>query len=207
MPSIENAGAIVLAGGRSRRFEGSEKALATVGNRTLLARVVDVAGAVTDRTPIVAVATDDQREAYADALDVPVRFVTDTSGQAGPLAGLDSAVEASGAAWLLVLGCDMPLVEGRAFEWLGERRADAVEAVLPRTDDGIHPLHAWYRRDALAAALRSERTGRSLHALLDRLSTTVVQAGDAPGDVPLERSVCNVNTRADLAEARRLVAE
>lgn len=206
MPSSEETAAVVLAGGQSRRFEGGRKALATVDGRSLLERVVDVADAVTDYPTILAVATDDQRDAYADALDVPVRFVTDKPDEAGPLAGLGSAVEAAAAAWLLVLGCDMPLVERRAIVWLGARRVDA-DAVVPRTDDGIHPLHAWYRRDALTAALRSDQADGSLHGLLDRLSTTVVRAQEAPDAVPLERSVANVNTREDLAEARRVIGE
>ncbi|WP_136688082.1 molybdenum cofactor guanylyltransferase [Halorhabdus amylolytica] len=204
MPSIENAGAIVLAGGRSRRFEGSEKALATVGNRTLLARVVDVAGAVTDRTPIVAVATTEQRETYADVLDAPVRFVIDVPEREGPLAGLSSAVGASDARWSLVLGCDMPLVDEATIEWLAEKRTGETDVVVPRTADGLHPLHAWYQREAVANVLEADRSERSLHALVDRLSVVVVSAEGSPEDVDLERSVKNVNTRADLAAARTL---
>lgn len=205
MPSSEDADAVVLAGGGSRRFESGEKALATVGGRSLLARVVGVAGEVTGGTPIVAVATPEQRERFGDALDAPVRFVTDAPGEAGPLAGLESAIAASDADWLLVLGCDMPLVERAGVEWLATKRSERADAIVPRTDDGIHPLHAWYRRDALAAGLRSDRADRSLHALLEELSTNVVPAGDAPANVRLDRSLCNVNTRDDLAAARRLL--
>jgi len=205
MPSCEGAETVVLAGGGSRRFDGGEKALATVDGRPMLDRVVRVAGTVTDGPPIVAVATDDQRERYADALGVPVRFVTDAPGRAGPLAGLASAVEAAEAPWLLVLGCDMPLVERNAIEWLAERRTAGTDAVVPRTDGKLQPLHAWYRRAPLAAALRSGGEDRSLHALVDRLPVTVVPATEAPGTVRLDRSVCNVNTREELANVRECV--
>ncbi|WP_135661949.1 molybdenum cofactor guanylyltransferase [Halorhabdus rudnickae] len=204
MPSIENAAAIVLAGGRSRRFEGGEKALATVGGMSLIGRVVDIAGRATDRTPIVAVATAEQREAYADVLDALVRFVIDVPDREGPLAGLSGAVEASDARWSLVLGCDMPLVEEASVEWLAGKRAGEADAVVPRTANGLHPLHAWYRRGALAEALETDRSGRSLHALVERLSAVVVSAEESPACVDLDRSVKNVNTRADLKVARTL---
>ena len=207
MQSSNDAGAIVLAGGRSRRFAGGEKALATIDGQPLLSRVVSVARKAVDSKPILAVATTDQRETYADVLDVPVQFVTDRPGRDGPLAGLEGAVEASTATWVFVLGCDMPAVSEAAIEWLGERRTDSTDAVVPRTNDGRQPLHAWYRREAVVKALAVDRSERSLHALLDRLSVTAASAEDAPVSVPLERSVYNVNTRSALGDARELIED
>lgn len=203
MPPTES-GAVILAGGGSRRFAGGEKALAEIDGQPLLVHAVDAARRRVDRTPIVAVATADQRDRYANALEDSVRFVTDAPEASGPLAGLERAVEAATAEWLLLLGCDMPLVESAVIEWLAGQRADGTDAVVARTTDGLHPLHAWYRRGAVATALDTDRGEQSLHALLDELRVSMPSASDAPEDLRLERSVCNVNTRDDLAEARRL---
>lgn len=204
MQSSEQVDVVVLAGGQSRRFADGEKTLATVGDRSILARAVDVARQVTDRTPILAVATEAQREKYDDTITGAVRYVYDAPGEAGPVAGLRSAVEASDATWLFVLGCDMPLVEAPAIAWLAAQRGETTDAVVPRTDDGSHPLHAWYRRTAVRTAIESPLAENSLRALLDRLTVAVVPAARAPESARLERSVCNVNTREDLADARRL---
>jgi len=207
MRSSEHVDVIVLAGGHGQRFEAGEKALATVGDRSILARSVDMARQVTDRTPILAVETEVQRERYDETLTGAIRYVYDAPGEAGPVAGLRSAVEASDATWLFVLGCDMPLVEKSAITWLAAQRDETTDAVVPRTDDGIHPLHAWYRQTAVQTAIESGLAEHSLRALLDRLTVTVVSTADAPETARLERSLCNVNTGEDLAEARRLVEE
>jgi molybdopterin-guanine dinucleotide biosynthesis protein A len=135
--------------------------------------------------------------------DESVRFVLDAPDREGPLAGLASATETATADWLLVLGCDMPLVDDRAVEWLAARRSPDLDAVVPADDGGIHPLHAWYRREAVTAALSTLPSDASLRALLDRLSVDTLTADRAPPDADLERSVRNVNTVEDLEAARR----
>jgi len=55
------------------------------------------------------------------------------------------------------------------------------------------------------AAIDADLVEYSLRAMLDRLTVTLVSTADAPEPVRLERSLCNVNTRADLADARRMI--
>ena len=205
MASNDSVDVVVLAGGESRRFTGGEKALATVGARSILARTVDVARQVADSTPILAVATEAQRQRYDEALRGPLRYVYDAPAFGGPVAGLESAVRASEATWVVVLGCDMPLIENPAIAWLASQRDEQTDAVVPRTEDEVHPLHAWYRRSAVQAAIDADLVEYSLRAMLDRLTVPLVSTADAPEPVRLERSLCNVNTRADLADARRMI--
>lgn len=205
MQPNEDATAVVLAGGASRRFDAGPKALAPVAGRPMLDQVVETAAHVTDATPVVAVATDDQRERFSAALTRDVRFVRDAADRDGPLAGLASALSSVDAAWILVLACDLPLVESVALRWLADRADPDVSAVVPRTEDGLHPLHAWYRTDGLAEALATEPETTSVHAFLDKLTVRTVSSSDAPEDVDLSRSVRNVNTVAELERVRRVV--
>ena len=108
MTTSEGQG-LVLAGGTSRRFDDGDKALATIDGRPLLATVVATVRAALDSPPIVAVASREQSERYRSMLDGPVRFVTDAPDGRGPLAGLRSALNATRADWLFVVG------------WLGTR--------------------------------------------------------------------------------------
>ena len=208
---------VVLAGGRSTRFGDADKALATVGGRPLVARAVDAAAEATDGVPLLSVATDAQAERLTDALgDRSVESVRDDPALSGPLAGLSAALGATDAPWLFVCACDMPLVSPASVGALRSRLVAAetdtdgdgveagdgerVDAVVPVVDGYDQPLHALYRRTAVADALAGLSAGDALMALLDGLAVERVRAESV--DAPLGEATTNVNTREELAALR-----
>lgn len=192
-------GGLVLAGGASTRFSGGEKALATVRGESLIERVVGVVGVATDRRPAVAVRTDDQRAAFEKRLD-DVAFAKDARGFEGPLAGVVGGIDAVEGDWIFVSACDMPLLSAGAIAWLrGRIGADAVVPVHP--DGTPEPLHAFYRRAALGRAVPDLPRAGGVRALLDALDS--VRRVPVDGHEDLADSVTNVNSRGDLAAARR----
>lgn len=215
--------AAVLAGGDSTRFGASDKALAAIGDRPMLARVVDAIRRLTDERTLVAVRSADRAARYREALagrTAAVRFVLDDDRFAGPLAGLAAVAGRARTPWLFVCGCDQPLLdpglaavladsavgtEGARTGGTGNDRADVV---VPETDDGIHPLGALYRRLAVERALADPgEVGRSagIRALFDRLSVLRVDVTGA--DPAVRRSLWNVNTETALDRVRRVLAE
>ncbi|WP_313694664.1 molybdenum cofactor guanylyltransferase [Halorarum halobium] len=211
----ESVRGVVLAGGESSRFgaEGDDKALAGVGSEPVLGRIVAVLARVTDRRPVVAVRTPEQRARYADALrDGEVAFVRDDPEYEGPLAGIVGAAAAVGDPWLFCCGCDMPLLDERAVSWLLARldrdrpaidggRVDAVAIEHP--DGTLNPLHAVYRREPVASLHRLLPRTAGPRALLAGLeSVHTVSPASVPDDVPLDRSTSNVNTRRQLESVR-----
>ena len=198
---------VVLAGGASTRFAGGDKALARIGGEPILARVASVLRRATGRPPVVAVRTAEKRDIYRDVLPADVEFVDDAAGFAGPLAGVVGAAESTGADWLFVCGCDMPLLSASAVRWLVEQARDGdgnADAVAVGDLDGtIEPLHACYRRSAVLAARDDLPPTGGVRALVDALDATrVVRRDDAPPDVHLDASLSNVNTVVDLDEVR-----
>lgn len=100
---------VVLAGGRSSRFPPGDKALATLDGRPLVAHAVDALLPAVDE--VVVNCRADQRAALADALDaLPVAFAVDDREDAGPVAGLATALSATEARYAAVLPCDRPAV-------------------------------------------------------------------------------------------------
>ncbi|WP_435345877.1 molybdenum cofactor guanylyltransferase [Haloarchaeobius sp. HRN-SO-5] len=204
MGSEEPMTGVVLAGGGSTRFTDGHKALATLDGDPLLLRVSEAVRAGTDRTPVLAFRTEDQRQRLGSAVgDVRTRF--DDSAFSGPLAGLYGALDAVDTPWLFLCACDMPLVSPAAIRFLADRRADEVDAVVPIGASGDpEPLHALYRRAAVAC-IRDEVTPaagvRALPSQFDEVAS--VPVGDAPAGVDLEASTTNVNTRAALARLER----
>lgn len=191
---------IVLAGGRSTRFEGVDKAFATIEGKPLLWHVLDGVTHVVDRVVVSCrrSQTDDVRSVL-DASHVDGRIATDAR-QIGPLGGLDDGLSVCESEWTVVVACDLPLVDRRLFEALAPR--PAVDAVVPRINGEMEPLCARYRtqrtHDVVQSAIESE-TYR-VKALPEALSTAFVDADSRPFDVRYRLQ--NVNTRSDLEQIR-----
>ena len=198
---------IVLAGGTSTRFADGNKAFATLGGTPLLERVLDTVSGTAEAVPALAVQTRRQRQRIeAEVLagrPHEAAFVLDDSDFEGPLAGLYAACSGADAPWLFLVGCDMPLVDADAVTWLRERlRASTADAVVPETERGVEPLHAFYHRGSVEAVRGQLRADDGLHVLLDALDETgIVPVEDCPYD--LDRSTRNVNTVADLRSLER----
>lgn len=197
---------VILAGGDSTRFGERDKALATFEGRPLLGHVAGAVATRTDGPPLLAVATDEEGDRLADAISVPVDPVVDATDRTGPLAGLVAAAAATDATWLLVCGCDMPLVSADAFAVLIGALTDGTDAVVPVVDGHDQPLHALYRRAAISRVAPSLPATAGPSALLDSLES-VHRVDDSSVDASLETAVTNVNTASDLAGLRGVTDE
>jgi molybdopterin-guanine dinucleotide biosynthesis protein A len=183
----ERVEGFVLAGGRSSRF-GTDKALARIGEETLLARAAAALAAL--GLPARVVAPDPS--AYGD---LAAGAVTGERPGLGPAEGLRAALEAAESPWALVLAADMPGVDAPALRELvaalpgGE--TGSPRAVCFEDDSGRRsPLPGLYHR-SLAGVLAALPDGVALQRLLDRAGVRVLPA---PGPDVL----ANINTARDL---------
>lgn len=102
-PHPDHITAVILAGGRSRRMGGMDKALLSLAGRPLIAHVADI---LRPQVPAVWINSNRPAVDYA-ALGLPV--IADTlPNQPGPLAGLIAAFQACTTPWVLVVPCDTP---------------------------------------------------------------------------------------------------
>ncbi|MFN8104814.1 MAG: molybdenum cofactor guanylyltransferase [Acidimicrobiia bacterium] len=155
---MTSVGAVVLAGGRSRRF-GTDKATAVVGGSPLLRRVLDTAAPLVDEVLVVGPWAP---PGFARTLE-PVRFE-------GPLAGLAWGLATIRTGHALALGCDHPFLAPGLLGHLLACRRDA-DAVVARGPNGPEPLVGVY--DTALASVASELTDageRRLAALLEHCS-------------------------------------
>ena len=193
---------IVLAGGRGVRLGLSvPKALAELAGRTLLERAVTTLRVACGDVVVVTPPGFDVRP-------VAARRAFDVRGHAGPMAGLVAGLEACAGVPCAVLGVDFPLVSpefvAALFSALDRGGADAV---APRPHGIPQPLvsvlaavAAAKLRAALEAGVTSMRGG--LEALevewLDDEALALMPGG--------ADALLNVNTPADLEQARRALA-
>lgn len=187
----ETVGAILLAGGASRRM-GRDKALLPWGGRPLIAQVADQLRQVSE--VVLVGANDGGRFAFLGLPVVPDRV----PGQ-GPLMGLASCLAASRCELNLVVGCDMPWIDREAVQALLACAA-GCDAVVPRDADGrAEPLFAVYRRHPCLPAAEAllERGGRRLGDLFAALRVCWVDSADLPAGGWRR----NLNTPADYQAA------
>lgn len=180
----------VLAGGKSRRF-GDDKAFYEIDGAPLLQRPL---GCLTALFPSVAIVAKHPPR-YA-AFGVPV--VADDHPRPMPHVGVMAGLEAAETAWSVVLACDMPSITPAVVRTLYEARGaedaeTSVEAVVPETPSGVHPLVGCYHRSVTGALRRAIEHEWSLRGWLSELSTRVVPFED-------EEPFRNVNRKSDLPE-------
>lgn len=192
---------VVLAGGGSRRFGGEDevKALADWDDQTLIEHVVNTLREVVART-VVVVREPRQETSLADALHNGTEFAYDEPEYRGPLAGLYGALETVKEPWVFLTGCDMPLLDASAVEWLCSQR-DGFDAVVPR-DKQRHPLHAVYDTGSVLDA--DPLNQDTMMGLVEELDVNYLDVQDSPETVPLDESLVNVNTRDELSMVREL---
>lgn len=183
---------VVIAGGRSVRFEG-EKAIAELAGKPLLLWAVRRLQAA---CPLVAVNTrpGTQTEAMAQTEGLPV--LHDAPGDAaGPLAGVRVGLEwaqRSGARSLAVSPCDAPLLPDDLFTRL--MAAAGAGPAMAETSAGRQPLCAIWPVTALpvVAAALAGGAHPPTWRVLESIGAVHVRFPDA-------QAFANLNTRADLA--------
>jgi len=188
--------AFVLAGGKSSRM-GSDKAFLRIGDETLLANAMKVAGVVAKEVRIVGDTA--KFAAFGQVLE-------DVYRDRGPLGGIHGALSSSMTQLNLMLAVDLPFVIAKFLEYLLLRaRESGAMVTLPRTDGGLQPLCGVYRRGFADVAERSLRDGKNkIDPLFKRVETCVIAEDEllrAGFSVEMFR---NLNTPEEFERARSL---
>lgn len=194
---------VILCGGMSTRM-GRDKAHLLVGDETLIERALRIVSAL---TPDVVLACG-REPRYAD-LGRPL--VCDRFPGAGPLAGLEAALSAAPAGYVVVLACDMPRADARLLERLLQHaRTHDLDVALSRSGAGVEPLcGVWSTSMAPHVRAALERGERGVQSLL--LNPTPLANGSSPRIGVLDPEAgagsqadfaFNVNTPHDLTLAR-----
>jgi molybdenum cofactor guanylyltransferase len=132
---------IVLAGGRSRRMGGRNKALLNVGGRRIIETIVDKLFRVLDKVIIVTNSFDE-----FEFLGLPM--VRDLIPGCGSLGGLFTGLTLCGRQNGFLTACDMPFIDERVIRFMLQF-GDKHDVVIPRIRDYLEPLHAIYSRRCL----------------------------------------------------------
>jgi molybdenum cofactor guanylyltransferase len=190
-----NIACAILAGGRSIRM-GKDKAVLTLGDRSLINHVYDKARRVFDRVIILS-----NHHNHFEEIDAPV--LPDVLPIKGSIVGVVSALIYTSAPYVCVLACDMPNLSEQALAYMANE-VHGEDVIIPRTVYGYEPLHAIYSRSCISPFLTSIGRNRlKVGSVFPYVSVRELR-DEAPFLQDGRLVFTNINTQEDLLAASEL---
>lgn len=184
---------IILAGGRSRRLGGENKALLQVDGQPILDRLCKTFRKLFNDLVLVT----NSPETYL-AWDLAV--VTDLFPLRSALTGIHAGLCHIPTPYAFVSACDMPFLKGELVEILLRDVADGWDVVIPVTAEGHQPLCAVYSKRCIKPIARQlERGGAKIADFFSQVRVKTVAEPPLRAVDPDLVSFFNVNTPEDRA--------
>ncbi|MCJ8283581.1 MAG: molybdenum cofactor guanylyltransferase [Rivularia sp. ALOHA_DT_140] len=192
MSSHLSISSLILAGGKSSRM-GSDKALISYQGKPMLQRVYQVA---TECTQQVYVLTP-WKERYQNILPPECNYLIETQPGKGPVNGLSEGLKQISADWILLLACDLPLLDVDIIKiWINKlpQIPTSTLALVPRRSQIWEPMCGFYRtklKTELDSFLNQGK--RSFQELLSGIEIEVLEV-----DEKVNFMLFNCNYQGDL---------
>ncbi len=180
---------------------GYDKALETVGNKSLLQRVISCVSPLSSDIILVTA----RELTTLQSIDYPkLRVVTDIYPGKGPLVGIYTGLVTSTLFYNLVVASDMPFLNQALLRYMIQLSTN-FDIVVPRVGNLVEPLHAVYTKSCSAPIEQIIKQGKlSVNKLFSLVRVRYVEAEEIERFDPKHISFFNINTKADLEKAREL---
>ncbi len=198
---------IILAGGKSRRFQSNDKCISlTINSLPLLQHTINRVKGIADEI-IVAAGNSIQSMEIRKRINGDFDIVLDSLNDFGPLSGFLSGLEHASCDFCLIIGCDMPFINPEVVKLMfGLLSASGYDAIVPRWENGmLEPLHSVYRRDPTLAAVMTTVKERKMRIsnILARLRVYFVPVARIRAIDSELKTFMNINTPADIGAAKK----
>jgi len=178
---------------------GRDKAVESIGGSTLLQRVVDTVGQLSDETLLITAPDPGERAVPARP---GLRWLVDLYPGKGSLGGIYTGLHYATNPYGLVVACDMPFLNPDLLGYLLELAPD-YDVVMPFPKDQQEPLHAVYSKACLGPIRTLLEQGKlQIITLLPLVRVRRVTRAEIERFDPEHLSFFNINTQADLDWAR-----
>jgi molybdopterin-guanine dinucleotide biosynthesis protein A len=188
-------GAVIIAGGKSRRMLGIDKSQLRIEGKTFLERISEELAyfgetllSVAERTPYL-------------IYGIPI--VKDIFPDCGAMGGIYSALGACRFEALFAIASDMPLFRRELVQYLYNVDAPHYDALVTVSRDGrVHPLCAIYRKSARHVFEEKIKSGN--YRMMDALACMRTFYISLGGTVFPDEILYNVNTPGQYARVRNI---
>jgi molybdopterin-guanine dinucleotide biosynthesis protein A len=125
----------------------------------------------------------------------------------GALGGLYTGLFHSSNYHAFCSACDMPLLNPRVIEYMTEER-DEYDVIVPKTHDGLHPLHAIYSKECLNPMRQLlDRDDLKIVDFFGQVRVRYIEEMEIREFDPHMRSLINVNTEEEMEAVRKILME
>lgn len=179
----------ILSGGKNTRMEGQKKLFLRYGGETFCQRILHAC----DCLPAVYLSVD-KKDSYQEA---GLPMVEDRWRKIGPIGGIASGLVSCKEDALLVMACDMPMIDPESVRSCLIHTVKILPSSLWREQNGrIHPLFGIYPKHVLPVAMQMIREGdyRMMH-LLERAGYRTLELGKH------SRALENINSTVDYRDS------
>jgi molybdenum cofactor guanylyltransferase len=185
---------LILLGGKSSRY-GSNKALVEIDGVRLVDRVAGVMKSIFHR--LILVTNTPEEYAY---LQIPM--VEDLIKGLGPMGGVYTGLMTLSDELGFFVACDMPFLSESLIRHMVDVRDD-FDAVVPRMDWMLEPLHALYSKKCLSVIQEAiEQHQHQIVKCLAGMRVRYVDEKELRSWDPDLRSFFNINKPQDLLGVR-----
>jgi molybdopterin-guanine dinucleotide biosynthesis protein A len=188
---------IILAGGRSKRM-GENKAFIDAVGIPLFERVYRVFKEIFSE--IIIVANDARPFKRYEA-----RLQKDVILNKGALGGLYTGLLHSSSYHTFCSACDMPLLNPLLIKYMTKEK-DEYDVIVPKTPDGLHPLHAIYSKQCLIPIKQLlNRDDLKIVNFFHQVRVRYIEEMEIRESDPHMMSIINVNTEEEMEAVRNIL--
>jgi len=186
---------IILSGGKSLRM-GENKSFIKVNGVPIIHRIYHLFKELFQEIIIVT----NQKELFS-AFDA--KIYNDLLPDKGVLGGLYTGIFFSSFPHSFCVACDMPFIKISVVQYL-IRNIEDYDVIVPRTRDGLQPLHAIYSKKCLdPIKIIIEQGNYKTIDFYNMVKVKIVKEDDFYNLDPLRESFINVNTPEELSLIKR----
>ena len=185
-----NLTGIILSGGKSTRM-GENKAFIEIEGIPIIHRIYTLFERLFDEVIIVT----NQKEIFSD---LNAKIYEDLIPDRGALGGLYTGLFFSSFLFSFCVACDMPFLKESVVRFL-TGNVGGYDVVVPKTKDGLQPLHAVYSKNCLQPIKRMIDEGK--FRIIDfywMAKVKIIEEREFISLDPMKESFINVNTREEL---------
>lgn len=120
---------------------GKNKAFLEFDGKPLIERNLDILKSLFNEV-LISSNTPELYKSYHE------KVVQDRYRESGPFGGLHVCLEEAKNEYAFFVACDIPILNGELIQFMASL-TKGYECVVPRTEDGLHPLFAIYHKSCL----------------------------------------------------------
>ena len=187
---------IILSGGKSLRM-GENKAFIEIEGAPIIQRIYTLFKELFHEVIIVT----NQIELFKK---FDSKIYSDLLPNKGALGGLYTGLFFSNFHYSFCVACDMPFLNKSLVQYLIKRIGDE-DVIVPRTKDGLQPLHAIYSKNCLDPIKEIIEQGKfKIIDIYHRVQVNIIEEADFISLDPFRESFINVNTPKELLSILRV---